>query len=859
VLDGVLEIWHDVKDESMSLQTLSKPQIEIVFQHLLEHLLADITLTDEERVVLPALETMFQQCVSYRDDSSYWQILREPWAEALVNLEPEQGVAVLRVLVRLPGRRTLRNRQIAAWADPSQRTTGEFPGSTFNQAYEHLERVTEGVIQTLIGSKLPFSNEVAFEVFRAYWTTNPPGFRVRHILNWLKIFGRFIRADWDAYSPLVEPEVEQLVHSPFWSNKSRFELAQYVHELRSASNAQSKVLNFDGWGEAMLERLSELPKTERAALEKLLGKLAKTAGKSPSETWTRDTRALAEQYGLERYRALCFDGLERFLRGSSDAVKFKIGDKNKGVLTAFAWSLLWFQDDPRTPGLLGDAAVAGLRKMSGVGIRAEKVGMAAVYALTQLEGAAGVTHLLRVRDKAPQQRQRTMLSGVVDEVAGRLGLSEADLLEVSTPDYGLQDGVVRLEISGFRAEVRVHGREARTAWFARDGKAVKTVPTQVKRDQAQAVKELKRLERDVENQLKFHADRLDVTLMQSPDATDWTYPVWLKRYAHHPLLGLLAGRLIWRFTTGNTVQDGVFLNGRVVDVHGEPIQGLSDVAGVRLWHPLFSSPTEVRAWREFLNAHEIMQPFWQAHRTVYILTDAERATRTYSNRFAGHILRNFQLARLCDARGWAYNAFHNDDNGPSVYLGDWDITAEFWVGYADSADHISTDQVRFYRGQTHEPLALEDVPALAFTETMRDVDFFVGVGSVGNDPTWQDGGPGWQAYSFGDLTQTAQTRKEVLETILPRLKIKDRVNLEGKFLLVRGDIRTYKIHLGSGNILMLPNDEYLCIVQDRSSNATSTFLPFEGDGTLAVILSKAFMLAEDLKIKDETITRQIKP
>ena len=36
------------------------------------------------------------------------------------------------------------------------------------------------------------------------------------------------------------------------------------------------------------------------------------------------------------------------------------------------------------------------------------------------------------------------------------------------------------------------------------------------------------------------------------------------------------------------------------------------------------------------------------------------------------------------------------------------------------------------------------------------------------------------------------------------------------------------------------------------------FLPFEGDGTLSVILSKAFMLAEDTKIKDATILRQIK-
>jgi hypothetical protein len=38
----------------------------------------------------------------------------------------------------------------------------------------------------------------------------------------------------------------------------------------------------------------------------------------------------------------------------------------------------------------------------------------------------------------------------------------------------------------------------------------------------------------------------------------------------------------------------------------------------------------------------------------------------------------------------------------------------------------------------------------------------------------------------------------------------------------------------------------------------SLFLPFEGDSTLSVILSKAFLLAADTKIIDPTITRQIK-
>ena len=166
-----------------------------------------------------------------------------------------------------------------------------------------------------------------------------------------------------------------------------------------------------------------------------------------------------------------------------------------------------------------------------------------------------------------------------------------------------------------------------------------------------------------------------------------------------------------------------------------------------------------------------------------------------------------------------------------------------------------------------EPLPLEEIPPLVFSEIMRDVDMFVGVASVGNDPNWLDGGAEvryrdyWHSYSFGELTESSKTRKQVLQTLLPRLKIAGQCKLTDKFLVVHGDIRTYKIHLGSGNILMEPNDQYLCIVPSRRSGEMGKdklFIPFEGDQTLAIILSKAFLLAEDKKISDPSITRQIK-
>ena len=166
---------------------------------------------------------------------------------------------------------------------------------------------------------------------------------------------------------------------------------------------------------------------------------------------------------------------------------------------------------------------------------------------------------------------------------------------------------------------------------------------------------------------------------------------------------------------------------------------------------------------------------------------------------------------------------------------------------------------------------MEAVPEIVFSEVMRHCDLFTSVASVANDPNWIDSGADaehpdqwrrtvaegyWRDTAFGDLTQTAQSRKEALQEILPALKIADRCSFDGNYLRVKGQVREYKIHIGSGNILMEPDNRYLCIVR-ASADGDRVMLPFEGDSMLSMIISKAIRLAKDDKIKDEIILRQI--
>jgi hypothetical protein len=162
------------------------------------------------------------------------------------------------------------------------------------------------------------------------------------------------------------------------------------------------------------------------------------------------------------------------------------------------------------------------------------------------------------------------------------------------------------------------------------------------------------------------------------------------------------------------------------------------------------------------------------------------------------------------------------------------------------------------------------VPPIVFSEAMRDVDLFVSVTSIGADFVFQNPAPerrdriGEYLGSISELplSASAATRRDALARLIPGLVIGDRLELRDRWLIVRGDLRTYRIHLTSGNILMEPADTYLCIVPGarggRLNLSDRVFLPFDDDPVLSVILSKAFLLANDTKISDRSIVSQIR-
>lgn len=636
----------------------------------------------------------------------------------------------------------------------------------------------------------------------------------------------------------------------------------------------------EAWSDACLAGLTAMNRNECSAWLDLLRHCSKAESSKPTQRWMVKANSLVEDLGREKFKSSVLPWFDLVAKprsihresqhAHSPDPDLLITEHNATVLRGLVWCCTGWQDVEVSRALSTLAEVC-FKKVRWLGPRCPRVGNACLYSLSTTSSEDAAAQLSRLDSTVKQPTAKKRIGKSLDAAATLTGQTREDLEEKAVPDFGLSvDGTLTRSFGEYSVQLKVvQSRDVEVTW-SKGGKSIKTTPAEVKRNHAPALKELQKLSKDIAKMLLAQRIRIERLLMTE---RTWDLEAWRQRYLNQPLLAGITRRLIWHFKLGDRSALGIWFHGKLVDVSGRALDWLAPETRVRLWHPIGFQVETVAAWRDWLQNHEVCQPFKQSHREVYILTDAELRTGNYSNRFAAHILGQHQFAALCTQRGWKYSFMGGFDfqATPTLDLPAWGLKAEFWVEPSGElagsgvAMYLATDQLRFLRDE--EPLPLTEVPATVFSEVMRDVDLFVGVGSIGSDPAWQDcgevegAGAYWQDYAFGELNSSAKTRKEVLTGLLPKLKIASQCSLEEKFLVVHGSLRTYKIHLGSGNIQMEPNNQYLCIVADQSRTEKHTdkfFLPFEGDRTLSIILSKAFLLADDAKIKDQSILSQIK-
>ena len=519
-----------------------------------------------------------------------------------------------------------------------------------------------------------------------------------------------------------------------------------------------------------------------------------------------------------------------------------------------------------------------------IGAVSQKVGFACVQALGTMECNEAIAQLTRLRTRVKYSVALRLIEKCLRQAAERSGLTVDEIEDFAVASYSLDlEGRTEISIGDAKAALAIQpdGRVA-VMWRNADGKLVKSAPAPIRKAFPKEVKAVSALAKELEQAYAAQRLRLESAFLGQRTVS---LEHWRRYFIEHPLLGLLGRRLIWIF--GNDQgweQSGIYRSNEVHGASGEVVD-VAAATKVRLWHPLSSHPAELQQWREYVFQSTMRQPFRQAFREFYEVTDEERKSKTYSNRFAGMLMRQHQFASLCRARGWSYRLMGTGFDGynvPTKQIAPWNMQAQFYVDLPSDRKpslqesalaeqtgsginlFLGSDQVRFYRDQKEVPV--DEVPAVVYSEVMRDVDLFVSVSGIGQDESWSDQGDrGAGVVDSIDnsslLDSVVALRIEILSRILPLTPIAAQCEIQRIWLVVRGKLGTYQIGISWGRVTRIADS------QARQINIPAELLekveidpasfPIELDHRTEMILRKAYLLANDWEITSPELIAQL--
>ena len=423
---------------------------------------------------------------------------------------------------------------------------------------------------------------------------------------------------------------------------------------------------------------------------------------------------------------------------------------------------------------------------------------------------AGLSNLAQAAGYADSTRLEWAMEAEIAESAGSM-------------QYELGDYEVALALDGLNASIQV----------SKKGKTLKSIPAAVRKFDEYA--ELKQMQAQMKDQVRRFRKALEGMLCSGE-----LLPVKdLSRLVRMPAMRLLLDQLLLQSDSGAIGwfdADSMTL----IDINGaaQPIEN-----GARIAHPLHLFEAEqLSQWQQKIVQQRRVQPFKQAFRELYLLTPAERETRTYSNRFHGQVVTSAVASRLLQSRNWSVN---NGEYEPvSKYDQGLGIDAQMSfpdIGhYLAETDIVTIDQISFRHKR--EDMVLDDVPPLLFSEIMRDADLVASVAQANDE--------------FASSSESIQRRAELVLALISDIGL-DRVRCEGHFAHIQGSLANYRVHLGSATIHIEPGN-YLCVVPARGDDE-KVYLPFaDTDKKMSEVISKIFLLLDDQSITDETILEQIR-
>lgn len=383
-------------------------------------------------------------------------------------------------------------------------------------------------------------------------------------------------------------------------------------------------------------------------------------------------------------------------------------------------------------------------------------------------------------------------------------------------------------------EIKIDDEGKADLFITKDGKEQKSIPTKFKKDKR--LDELKEGKTYLNKQFSRTKQSLENAMIRRDSFT----VAELQKIMEHPIVRAMLGKLV--LINLKTNDSGFWKDDQIVNLDGKSIKTKETDTFV-IAHPAhLYQAVQWDLYQKYLFENEIIQPFKQVFRELYVPTKDEIEHSNRSERYQGHQIQTNKTVALLRGRGWTVNyedglqkVFHKEGIWVTLYaMADWFSPSD--------VEAPTLEYVCFHSLNDNKVVPLTEIDSVIFSEVMRDVDLVVSVAHVGGvDP---------------EASHSSMQMRGVLARESARLFKLDNVEVKERHILIKGKLGEYSIHLGSG--LVSKNGLQLSIIPVHSQHRGRVFLPFvDDDPKSAEIITKMRFLAQDEKIKDPTILAQI--
>ncbi len=367
------------------------------------------------------------------------------------------------------------------------------------------------------------------------------------------------------------------------------------------------------------------------------------------------------------------------------------------------------------------------------------------------------------------------------------------------------------------------------------GKRLQSIPTRLKKDKY--VDKIREIHRQLKEQYLRGRALLETAMTDCSEFTGEEI-VQLRK---NPIIWAMLSRLVL-IKDNNILGFPDDTGHHIISADGDII-AISPEDRLRIAHPYDLMKAGVWSlYQHSLFERQWRQPFKQIFRELYVPTTEEKE-QAKSMRYAGNQIMPARTVGVLKKRQWIVDY----ENGLQKVCFNGNVTAVIyamadWFSPSD-IEAPTLEYVAFYDRRSFKDKKIEDVQPIVFSEIMRDVDLAVSVAHAGGvDPE--------ASHS------TIEMRRVIVEHAIPMFGISN-VEINGNFAKIKGNLGNYNIHLGSG-VIHKEGGSQIAVLPVHSQSRGRIFLPFlDEDPKTAEIISKILLFAEDTKIKDPSILRQL--